>query len=73
MRPKVERLDAVDDSGAECTLVRITPYRRLSSLDGDTWLPEVPTVRTEDGEHCNPDGPGRYIALRTRRRFTLAD
>lgn len=73
MRPKVERLAAVDEEGNACALVRTTPYRRLQSLSGVEWMPGVPTMRTEDGEHCNPDGPGRYVTLRTGRRFTLAD
>jgi hypothetical protein len=71
MRPRVEHLSATDDSGATCQLTKTTPYRRIRSMDGDSWIDELPTVRTSDGEHCNPDGPGRYIAIRSNRRFTL--
>ncbi len=73
MQPRIEYLPATDDAGNACELVKTTPFRRLSSLDGDSWMEQLSTVRTGDGEHCNPDGPGQYIAIHSGRRFTLAD
>jgi hypothetical protein len=73
MQPRIEYLPATDDAGTPCELVRVTPFRRVSSLDGDSWMEQLPTVKTRDGEHCNPDGPGRYFAIHSGRRFTLTD
>lgn len=73
MEPKVERLRAVDDGGRPCTLLRITPYRLERSLDGETWVDLLPSVQTEDGEHCNPVGRNQYAAIHSGRTFRLVE
>ena len=73
MQPRIEYVPATDDDGAACDLVRTTPFRRVASLDGESWVEQLPTVTTRDGEHCNPAGPGKYVAIRSGRRFTLND
>ncbi|KRG71784.1 hypothetical protein ABB27_02550 [Stenotrophomonas terrae] len=67
---KIERLDAIDDSGNATQIVRTTPRMDASSLDGPASFDGLPTYRTLDGEHLNPSDGG-FVGIQTERRFKL--
>lgn len=72
MGRRVERIDALDERGAPCKLVRVVTTISTSSHDGAGEIDGLASVSTPDGEQCTPDGPGAFRAIHSGRTFTLA-
>ena len=73
MRPKEERLDAIDGEGNRTVIFRITP-RVEQRVGGKVIIADgEPTYLMSGGEKLTVREDGSFIGLYSRKRFRLYD